>query len=535
MNDFVELRHVLNTLLRRWWIVAAGAIIAGILGYWTSTIQTPVYRATTTVYVGRSIKSSNLERIDLQLAAQLALTYADLVRRKPVLKGAIDALQLDGTWQQLRERVQVAPVENTQLLEISVTADSPEEAQRTADEIARQLLLIGPISAQGERAEESRQFAQQRLEQLQINIESAQRRLDELEARMAGLVTNSVAQASQLQTEVQTLELLIADWDSTYASLLNYLNSESSTNHLSIVESAEANPTPILPRVRLNTLVAIVVGLFLSIGLAFLLEYLDETLKPTDAVGDILNVITLGTVSQIKGKTIQDKLIFRQDLFSPASEDYRLLRNKIHVMCADWPRKIIMVTSPTPSELKSITAANLGIVLAQAGLQVIIVDANLRQPVQHLLFEAPIRPGLTDLLYEPRLEIDGELNNTELKNLRVLSVGGLRPPHPSELLGSERMGELLDYLAKQADIVLVDSAHAAAIADTLVLANHVDGVVLAIEVGKTRRSMAQQAVDNLRQVEANLMGIVLSPVPSDRVATTTPKTSVITGPVPSNL
>ncbi|MCC6454635.1 MAG: polysaccharide biosynthesis tyrosine autokinase [Caldilineaceae bacterium] len=528
MDDFVELRQILRMILRRWWILVIGVVIAGAIGYWISMLQTRVYAATTTVYVGRSIQSSSLERIDLQLGAQLALTYADLVRRKPVLKGAMDTLQLQGTWQGLRSRVDVSPVENTQLLEIRVSAASPIEAQMTADEIARQLILIGPMSA-GEATEETRQFVQQRLDQLQTNIETAQRQVDDLEDKMAMLVSTAIDQLPELQVQVQMLETLIADWDSTYANLLASISAEPSANHLAIVESAEANPTPIYPRVQLNVLIAMIAGLFLSVGLAILLEYLDDTLKPADVVGGILGLGTLGSVSQIKGKTLQEKLILRQDLFSPASEDYRLLRNKFQVMCADWPRRIIMVTSPMPGELKSVTVANLGIVLAQGGFRVIIVDADMRQPVQHTLFQLPVRHGLTDLLYAPKMDVANQLQDTDVVGLQVLAVGTLPPPHPSELLGSARMGELLERLSEQADIVLCDSAYAVAIADALVLSAQVDGVVLAVEMGKTRRGIAEQAVQNLRQAGANLLGTILSPLPADRVATAKSKTLLVPG------
>jgi capsular exopolysaccharide synthesis family protein len=188
-------------------------------------------------------------------------------------------------------------------------------------------------------------------------------------------------------------------------------------------------------------------------------------------------------------------------------------------MCADWPRKVIMVTSPIPGELKSLTVANLGIVLAKAGFRVIIVDANLRQPLQHVLFELPDRVGLTELLYAPETELDSHLKNTRVQNLRVLPVGALPPPHPSELLGSAHMSTLLNRLAEQSDIVLCDSAHTVAIVDALVLSRQVDGVVLVVEMGKTRRGLAEQAVYDLQQAGANLLGSVLNPIAAHKAAT----------------
>jgi non-specific protein-tyrosine kinase len=529
MDNFVEIRQVARTLARRWWILLAGAILAGVIGFWISSMETPVYASTTTVYIGRSIQSTNLERTDLQLGAQLALTYAELILRKPVLKGAVNALKLSGSWQDLRKRVQVTPVENTQLIEIRVKAGSPVEAQMTADEIARQLILVGPMSSGDGTTTDTREFAQQRLDRLQRNIETAESQLDLLENQMSITIGTQPDEVAKLQLQAKALETVINEWDGTYANLLSYLNTEPSANHVAIVETAESNPTPILPRTRLNTLIAVVVGLILAIGFVFLIEYVDDRLKPTDVVSEILGIATLGGISQIKGRTIQDKLILRQDLFSPASEDYRLLRNKIQVLCAEWPRRIIMFTSPTPGELKSVTVANLGIVLAQGGFRVIIVDANMRQPEQHVLFQLPMRRGLTDLLYEPEPEIDNFLQDTSVKGLRILSVGDLQPSHPSELLGSARMGLLLDRLAEQTDIVLCDSAHAVAIADALMLSPQVDGVMLVVEMGKTRRETAEQAVQNLRQAEANLLGTILSPMPSNKTATMRSKAPIVVG------
>lgn len=535
MDNFIELRQLFASLLRRWWILLMGAVIAGGIGYFYSRMQTPVYAATTTVYVGRPIQSSNLERVDLQLGAELALTYADFVRRKPVLQGAIDVLQLEDSWQELRDRVEVGSVDSTQLLEIRVTADSPTAAQQTADEIARQLILIGPMASRSAKAEETREFTQQRLDQVRKNIEAAQQKISELEARMATAMDTSPLQLAALQAEVTALETMTAEWDSTYSRLLAYLNTETSTNHLSIVETAEANANPIRPRVKFNTLIAIIVGSMLAMGLCFLLEFVDDTLRPSDSIGDLLGLATIGEIRALKGKNIRDRLIFRQDLFSPAAEDYRLLRNKLEALSAAWPRKVILFTSPKPGELTSITVANLGTVLAKAGHRVIIVDTNLRQPLQHVLFQLSNLGGLTELIYSPGQSLVKQLKSTQVPNLRVLAAGAFPPPHPSELLSSARMEELFDQLAEHADIVLCDSAQAVAIADTLTLSTRVDGVVLVIEVGKTSRAEAERAVYNLRQSGTNLLGVVLSPVPADTLATTklkVPLSSTMNGRAP---
>lgn len=515
MDNFIELRQVIKILLRRWWLLVIGAVLAGTIGYYVSLMQTPVYEAATTMIVGRSTTAVNLERSDIQLSQQLAITYADFVRRRPVLKGAIDALGLSDSWQELRNQVQVKAVEGTQLFEIHVNADSPTKAKMIADEIAQQLILLGPAASQTQQ-EETKQFVEQRLQTLQSKIETGQRRLATLETQTVAVFAGSISQLTKVQADIRELEALLTEWDDTYARLLAFVNTELPVNHLAVVEPAEASLKPIRPRVQLNLLVAVLVGLCLAGGLSFLLEHLDDRLKSPSDVSQFLGLVTLGGVSRIKGKSIQDRLILRQDVFSPASEDYRLLRNKIQVMSADWPHRIIMVTSPIPSEMKSMVVANLGIVLAQAGHKVIIVDANLRQPVQHVIFQIPNRHGLAELLYSPKLEFDGHLQKTEVGNLQVLTVGALPPSYPSEILGSMYMGDLLRRLAQHADIVLCDSAQATTIADAAVLSGQVDGVVLVLEAGKTRRGVAEQAVDNLQQAGAHLLGVVLSPLAANK-------------------
>jgi capsular exopolysaccharide synthesis family protein len=168
-----------------------------------------------------------------------------------------------------------------------------------------------------------------------------------------------------------------------------------------------------------------------------------------------------------------------------------------------------MVTSSTPQEGKSVTAANLGVVMAQSGLKTILVDADLRRPVQHQIFQVPNLAGLTNLLCSPELEINDHLRNTNVENLHLITCGVL-PPNPSELLGSQRMRQLLTSLSQMADVVILDSPPVVAVTDAAVLSNRVDGVVLVAFAGQTRRDVARQAVLNLQQAGANLLGGVLN-------------------------
>jgi non-specific protein-tyrosine kinase len=258
------------------------------------------------------------------------------------------------------------------------------------------------------------------------------------------------------------------------------------------------------------------VGFLLALGLIFLLEYLDDTLKSADDIGQSLGVITLGTISQIKGKYYSDKLITTLGPFSPTSEAYRVIRSNIQFMSVDQPIKSIMVTSSTAGEGKSVTVANLGIIMAQAGLKTIIVDSDLRRPTQHEIFQIPNHGGgLTELLCSPEIEIKNQLRDTKVENLRVLTSGVL-PPNPAELLGSQRMGQLLAKLNDLADIVIFDSPPVLAVSDAPVFSNRVDGVILVILAGRARCEMIKQTLLNLRQANANVLGGVLNRVPKKR-------------------
>jgi non-specific protein-tyrosine kinase len=509
MNDFVELRRYIAVVLKRWLFLLLAVILGAMLGYWVSQQQPKVFSASTAIMVGQSIQATQLDTRDIQTSERLALTYVNIALRQPVLQGVVDTLDLVASWQQLKERVNVTFLEGTQLLEITVEAGSPEEARLTADEVARQLILLSPTALRNQEKDENQRFARQRLKDLQIRIKAGQLRREELENAMSGSL--SAEQVQQLQAEINTLDNLISDWENNFTRLLTFMAGEKSPNYLAVVEPAQGDPDPIRPRVKLNTLLAAVVGLLLALGFIFLAEYLDNTLKSADDLSQVLGLTVLGTVGRIEGKQYQDKVIVSHNPFSPASEAYRMIRSNIQFMSVDRPTKNIMVSSPTSGEGKSTTVANLGVVMAQVGLKTIIVDADLRRPVQHQIFQIPNVGGLTDLLCSPELEINAHLKKTSVPNLHLITCGVL-PPNPSELLGSQRLGQLLVSLNEMADLVIFDSPPVLAVADAAILSNRVDGVVLVTRAAKTRREVARQAVLNLKQAGANIFGGVLNQV-----------------------
>jgi capsular exopolysaccharide synthesis family protein len=169
------------------------------------------------------------------------------------------------------------------------------------------------------------------------------------------------------------------------------------------------------------------------------------------------------------------------------------------------------VTSPSPSVGKTTLVANLGVVMAQAGDRVVLVDADLRRSMLHKSFDLPNREGLSNALLEDEPALDGWLRETEIENLRVLTSGPL-PPNPSELLGSRRMRRLVGKLKDEADVILFDSPPNLLVTDASVLAVQADAVVLVAEAGRTRRAVIQQAAEQLKQLGINIVGVVLNGV-----------------------
>lgn len=199
---------------------------------------------------------------------------------------------------------------------------------------------------------------------------------------------------------------------------------------------------------------------------------------------------------------------------SPISEAYRTLRTNLDFASLDQALKTLAVTSAGVGEGKSTTLANLAVVSAQAGRNVILVDADLRRPTLHQVFGLGNDVGLTSLMMDEEALASPPVQETGIEGLTVLTSGPL-PPNPADLMGSRRMEGVIATLAERAEQVLFDTPPVVAVTDAAVLATKVDGVLLVISAGKTRREYARSAVQRLEQINARLVGTVLTNVQMD--------------------
>ena len=510
MNDFMELRKVITSVLRRWWLLVILIAIGAMLGYAISRAQTPVYQATTTVLVGESITSSHVDRVDLQISDALIGTYVEVARRQPVMQGVVTTLNLNESWQNLSKQVTVTNIENTQLIEIAVEANSPEQARMIADEIVNQLILLSPSSVEGPDNQLTSSFNREQIAKLQERIVNGQQRLSEIDTA----VNNSISEIelTALQAEKTTLEGLIIEWERNYTQLLTLTEPKRNPTQLSVVEPAHSSNRLIRPRTQLNTILGGAVGMVLALGLIFLLDFLDDTYKSLKDFSRSEEVNILGSIRKIKGKELSDKLVAHLQPHSPITESYRIIRSRIRFKPANHLAKSIMVTSSMPEEGKSVTAANLAVVFAQANFKTVIVDADLRHPVLHKVFNVENEAGLGDMLNSHQIKIKECIKNTSINHLQILTSG--EPlPDPSGQLGSERMEEIIRDLKGIAEIVIFDTPPVLVFADAIALSRRIDGVLVVIRAGKSTRSAVNQALLDLQNANVNLLGSIFNQSP----------------------
>lgn len=505
----MDITQYLKRVMRWWWLFLLSTVIAGSISYYASSQLPRVYQTSATLLVGQVIQKANPTGQDFYTIEQLAESYAQIGVRQPVLQATIDGLGLKMSWQALRSRVHVAPVPRTQLLAVTVQDTSPERAVAIADEIARQLILQSPTSPQNQERVDRSQFVQQQLESLEGRISRAEDRLAELENGLD--LALSAREIQDIETEKNSLEALINEWQANYVSLLAFLEGGDSPNYLTIIEPAQLPTYPVSPDIKMNVLLAAAVGLALALGAVLLLEYVDDTLKSPEDLMRETGITALGSVMRIKGKSIKEKMALTHEPFSPIGEAYRLIRTNIQFMAVDTPAQLIMGTSANPGEGKSTTIANLGVVMAQADLRTIIVDTDLRQPTQHQIFRVPNSSGITDLLLSADVTIDEQLVNTGYENLQLITTGPL-PPNSSELLGSKRMAAVLKELRSKADVILFDTPPVLAVTDASVLSSRMDGVVLVVQAKRARRADVKEAVERLSKVGAHVLGGVVNQI-----------------------
>jgi succinoglycan biosynthesis transport protein ExoP len=512
--DTLELRDYLAVLRRRKLTVVLTTLAVMATALAVSFVQTPVYAAETTLL----LRPRTSEQI-FAPESEPQLRVTDRARAIDTEIGVMESRSIrEAVTAELGHEPEVTIRSDGQTDLVTITAEStdPAQAAREADTYARVYLET--------RRQQLVADLQTAIDQVQAKIveieTAAEQPLADLDARIAAASPGPERRAleeerAELAEQVEALQGNVEAQQAPYVTQLNELQvavNLTQTGGAQVVSRAEVPESPARPVPLRNGAVAAVLGLVLGVGLAFLREYLDETITTKDDLQQAAggrNV--LGLIPAVPGwkDRAKPRLVSITDPGSPAAEAYRTLRTSVQFIGLERPVKLVQFTSPSSGEGKTTTLANLAVALAGAGQRVIVVCCDLRRPRLHEFFGLPDDPGFTSVLLG-QVPLASALQGVPGQTRLALLASGPQPPNPSELLASPRAEELLALLKSEADVVLIDSPPVLPVTDGLVLARMVDATILVATANLTTRKEVHRTVELLDQVDAPLVGAVLN-------------------------
>ncbi len=489
----IDLRDYLTILRRRKWTVFLSVAVVVLAALAVSVVQTPVYEATADVLLqprsSEEIFSPGRDQVWAADQARESNNAIALMESRPVREAVAAELGHE-------PEVVLRPQENSDVVTISAESTDPAEAANVATTYAETYIAIR---------------RQALVDDLLAASEEVQAKVDQIDAEIKRLDG-----AERLESDNAAVRQNLQNQRITYGEQLDRLQlarNLTQTGGAQLVSAAAEPTTPVRPKPVRNALLGLVVGLMLGVGLAFLQEHLDDTVKDKEDLDRALPELpVLGLIPVVPGwKDLGTaRVVSISDPTSPAAEAYRSLRTSVQFLSLDGPLRLIQVTSPNTSDGKTTTLANLAVALSRAGQRVLVVCCDLRRPRIHEFFGLDNAVGFTSVLLGD-VPLSAALQQVTAGGLALLASGP-PPPNPSELLASNRTSDLLRALRRESDVVLVDSPPVLPVSDAAVLSRMVDATILVGEAGRTTRREYRRSVEVLTQVDAKLIGTVLNGV-----------------------
>lgn len=501
-SDTLDLRDYLAVLRRRRWIVIQTVIVVVAVAVGVTFLQTPRYESSVRLVV-EPANANNDQVLEQLVFGQRELeTQKELVSSRPVATRAKELTGVDLEVDQLLERVTVSLIRDTQILEIRATSTSAEQAAMIAGGFGDAYLAY--------RDEQALQRVVTASQLLQRREDQVTDRLADID-REAATATGSAAEA--LALEKIRLQNELAGLSASGLSLS--ANEQLSGGAGQIISPAEVSDSPFSPKPIRTGILAIVLGLLLGVGLAFLRDFLDDAIRSEDQAVQASGVAAVGHIPRwVSGDEHESRLVTLVEPSSPVSESYRTLRTNVRFMAVGRSFGSLLVTSALPGEGKTTTACNLAVALARAGTRVLLVGADLRRPRLHEAFGTDGSPGLSDVLVG-EAELTQAILDVGVPNLRVIPAGRV-PPNPAELLGAPAMQQLMGELEQISDLVVYDGPPVLAVADALELGPRVGAAMLVVKMGSSGRHAVRAARERLQGVGVPIAGVVLNDLdPSD--------------------
>lgn len=477
------------------------------------------------------IELQGAQKIRSELSQQLAEIEPNLARQ---LKEGVDPQlrKLLEKKAELEARIQTAEYNRKQTMRTRpdlepFAAKEIDELQKQIEEVLAQIDMASKnlqdsADLSGTPVEYARQLRQQIL-QKNIEIESMRARLASLDETIADYnrqfeaIPSQTIEFARLERRRQSYDKLFALLDEKYQETL--INEQTTMGNVDIVDRAKVPGLPVKPNRPMNMILGILVGLGLGFGVAILLRYMDTTIRSPEDV-EKLGIPVLTFIPAFGSD--DNKLDRNQTLVtltapqSPPSESYRTMRTSIENSLVDHGKsKAVIFTSPAPKEGKSTAIANLAVSAANSGRKVLLVDADLRRPVQHQIFDVDREPGLSNALIG-EVPVRECIKKTVVPGLHMIPCGNI-PSHPAELLGSAKMEKFVTLVRQHYDLVLFDAPPVIAMADTLVLAKYTDGAVVIVSAGQTKSLGLEKANEMLTANNANVLGTVVNRFNANKV------------------
>ena len=512
----VELRDYLRVFRRQLALIVAITLLGAAAAAAYTFRRTPVYESSASVLV-RAITTNAFDpgsRVDQQLNM---FNQRQLAQSEPVAALAAKTLQTTATPAQLLEHVKVDVPANSQILRVRYQDTVPLTAQRGADAFAKAYLASREADARAQ-ATTSQKSLQKDIARFQKQASAAEKQIADPDADSA---TRQAAQAK------------LAAANNRLDQLLSQLSGFQSLDFTpgTVIAAAGLPATPASPNNRLDVGIGLLVGLFLGVVLAFVRDRTDDRLRGREDLAERLDRPVLATIPPLSKRVRQDgklrwkrrsrnSLVTLEQPNSPAAESYRTLRTRMARLASQLDINSVMVVSAGVGEGKSTTAANLAVVLAETGKDVLLVSADLRRPRVHQFFSLQNKSGLSNLLTDGTPPdkrkgpvADGKQMASELwsvaPNLWVVLSGPL-PPHPSALMDSDSMRQFLKEQRDLFDFIVLDCPPALVVADSMALAPLADAVLVVADAKESDRNLVSRLKEELEQVGGKIVGSVLN-------------------------
>lgn len=452
----------------------------------------------------RDAAAAEAERLRQQVEKEQPLVSVDVLKEDPILK-------------QMREQIATLELERARLLAI-FTPEHPE-VQQVEERINALRDALGKQARQLVKEREvapnpAYQLLYQQLMTAEANLFASEARLralnrylPELRKRMESLPENQRLLGALLRKAQAT--------EQVYTNLLLRLEEArirevTKTGDLVIADLATPPSEPVSPRRLLSLAIALVLGIMLGVVTALILEGFDETVATAEEVQERLGIPVLASIPWTKLNLTREQILDLMASRRSVAEAVRSLRANLKFLSREKPMKVVLITSPAPGEGKSFLAISLAIAWAQSGHKTVLIDFDLRHPQVHERLGLENEKGLSNFLVGAA-SIDEVIQGTPLRNLKVITSGPL-PPNPAELLDSEQIGQLLNRLREQFEIVILDTAPILAVSDTSLLVPYADGVISLAVPGQTLRPMLRQVKEQVKIAQGELIGAVLNKV-----------------------